>query len=153
MSTTEVAIVSEALLWKDSPNGRRSKAQGIGGEYRIGRYDTQERPWPEHGVVVPAETWFEVQLRGPNEKRGATLRGEFLVGRLVVVQHGHRACVRITWLDSSLDSLSSVVSSPLGDIPARTIGNSGTGCLVLAGRRAGAARSAACTTDKGHSVA
>ena len=81
------------------------------------------------------------------------LRGEFLVGRLVVAQHGHRACVRITWLDSSLDSLSSVVSSPLGDIPARTIGNSGTGCLVLAGRGAGAARSAACTTDKGHSVA
>jgi hypothetical protein len=72
------------LSWKDSPNGRGSKALGVGGEYRIGRYDTQERPWPEHGVVVPAETWFEVQLRGPNEKRGATLRGEFLVGRLVL---------------------------------------------------------------------
>jgi hypothetical protein len=84
---------------------------------------------------------------------GATLRGEFLVGRLVVAQHGRRACVRITWLDSSLDSLSSAVSSPLSDIPARTIGNSGTACLVLAGRGAGAARSAACTTDKGHSVA
>ena len=107
---------------------------------------------PSTGVVVPAETWFEVQLRGPNEKRGATLRGEFLVGRLVVAQHGRRACVRITWLDSSLDS-PSVVSSPLSDIPARTIGNSGTACLVLAGRGAGAARSAACTTDKGHSVA
>jgi hypothetical protein len=58
------------LNWKDSPNGRNSKAQGVDGEYRIGRYDTEERPWPEHGIVVPAETWFEVQLRGPNEKRG-----------------------------------------------------------------------------------
>ena len=39
------------------------------------------------------------------------LRGEFLVGRLVVAQHGHRACVRITWLDSSLDWLPQSPSS------------------------------------------
>jgi len=103
MSTTEVAIVSEALLWKDSPNGRRSKAQGIGGEYRIGRYDTQERPWPEHGVVVPAETWFEVQLRGPNEKRGATLRGEFLVGRLVLRSMAiGPVCALLGWIAVSI---------------------------------------------------
>ena len=62
---------NKALLnWKDSPDGRRSKAQGIDGEYRIGRYDIAPRTWHEHGVQLPGETWFGVQLRGPSEKRG-----------------------------------------------------------------------------------
>jgi hypothetical protein len=63
------------LSWKDSPNGRRSKAQGVDGEYRIGRYDTEAHAWSEQGIVVPAETWFVVGLHIPGQKRPVLLAG------------------------------------------------------------------------------
>jgi hypothetical protein len=68
---------NEALLnWRNSPDGRRSKAQGTDGEYRIGRYDAVGRPWPEAGIPrTPDETWFEVRLHVPGEKRPRRLIG------------------------------------------------------------------------------
>jgi hypothetical protein len=56
------------LQWKDSPNGHRSRAQGVDGEYRIGRHHRHAASWPEQGVQIPERTRFVVRWHWrPNE--------------------------------------------------------------------------------------